>query len=126
MSEPTSGSGWITPAVFHRAEGVSDWRVTATGPQAVVAAGSPPPSARPPEPVVSPPGGLRTPPPAVPALPAPPPVPPDRVRARRRGARRTRGVTDGAGNRPGRGPLSSSRRARVRAVAFPLTARGLR
>lgn len=40
MSEPTSGSGWITPAVFHRAEGVSDWRVTATGPQAVFAAAS--------------------------------------------------------------------------------------
>ena len=40
MSEPTSSDARITPAEFHRAEGVSDWRVTTTGPQAVFAAAS--------------------------------------------------------------------------------------
>jgi len=40
MSEPTTGSGWISPAEFHRAQGVSDWRVTGTGPQAVFTATS--------------------------------------------------------------------------------------
>ena len=40
MSESTSGSDWISPARFHRAPGVSDWRVTSTGPQAVFAAAS--------------------------------------------------------------------------------------
>ncbi len=35
-----SESGLITPAGFHRADGVSDWRVTATGPQAVFTATS--------------------------------------------------------------------------------------
>ncbi|WP_342001157.1 hypothetical protein MRBLWH7_001700 [Microbacterium sp. LWH7-1.2] len=40
MGESTSGSGWISPAAFHRAPGVSDWRVTATSPQAVFAATS--------------------------------------------------------------------------------------
>ncbi len=40
MGESTSGSEWITPAVFHRAAGVADWRVTATGPQAVFVATS--------------------------------------------------------------------------------------
>jgi 4a-hydroxytetrahydrobiopterin dehydratase len=40
MSESTSGSGWISPAAFHRAPGVSDWRVTGTGPQAVFTATS--------------------------------------------------------------------------------------
>ncbi|MDQ7878665.1 VOC family protein [Microbacterium sp. QXD-8] len=35
MGESTSGSGWISAAEFHRAAGVSDWRVTGTGPQAV-------------------------------------------------------------------------------------------
>ena len=40
MDESTNGSDWITPAEFHRARGVSDWRVTATGPQAVFAAAS--------------------------------------------------------------------------------------
>ena len=40
MGESTSGSEWISPARFHRAPGVSDWRVTSTGPQAVFAAAS--------------------------------------------------------------------------------------
>ncbi|MFB7893043.1 VOC family protein [Microbacterium sp. NPDC056044] len=40
MDESTSGSTWISPAAFHRATGVSDWRVTGTGPQAVFAATS--------------------------------------------------------------------------------------
>src|SRR6187431_2738120 len=40
MSESTSGSDWISPAAFHRAPGVSDWRVTGTGPQAVFAGAS--------------------------------------------------------------------------------------
>lgn len=38
--ESTSGSGWISAAEFHRAPGVSDWRVTGTGPQAVFRTGS--------------------------------------------------------------------------------------
>lgn len=33
-------SEWITPAAFHRAPGVTDWRVTSTGPQAVFTATS--------------------------------------------------------------------------------------
>lgn len=40
MDESTSGSQWITPAQFHRAPGVADWRVTATGPRAVFRAAS--------------------------------------------------------------------------------------
>ena len=40
MNESTSGSDWISAAEFHRARGVSDWRVTSTGPQAVFAATS--------------------------------------------------------------------------------------
>lgn len=36
----------LTPAEFHRADGVGDWRVTATGPQAVFAAASFPEAAR--------------------------------------------------------------------------------
>ncbi|MBK4347118.1 VOC family protein [Lacisediminihabitans changchengi] len=40
MSEPTIESGWISPAEFHRAPAVGDWRVTATGPQAVFTATS--------------------------------------------------------------------------------------
>jgi 4a-hydroxytetrahydrobiopterin dehydratase len=40
MSESTSGSDWISAAGFHRAPGVSDWRVTGTGPQAVFTATS--------------------------------------------------------------------------------------
>jgi hypothetical protein len=40
MDESTSGSEWISPAAFHRAPGVSDWRVTGTGPQAVFTATS--------------------------------------------------------------------------------------
>lgn len=40
MDESTSGSEWITPAQFHRAPGVADWRVTATGPRAVLRAAS--------------------------------------------------------------------------------------
>ena len=40
MSESTSGSDWISPAAFHRAPGVSDWRVTGTGPQTVFTATS--------------------------------------------------------------------------------------
>lgn len=39
MVESTSG-GWISAAGFHRAPGVADWRVTATGPQAVFTATS--------------------------------------------------------------------------------------
>ncbi len=40
MGESTSGSDWVSPAEFHRAPGVSDWRVTGTGPQAVFSATS--------------------------------------------------------------------------------------
>jgi 4a-hydroxytetrahydrobiopterin dehydratase len=40
LDESTSGSDWISAAEFHRAPGVSDWRVTGTGPQAVFRAGS--------------------------------------------------------------------------------------
>ena len=35
-----SGSEWISPGAFHRAAGVSDWRVTGTGPQTVFTATS--------------------------------------------------------------------------------------
>lgn len=40
MGESTSDSGWISAAEFRRAPGVSDWRVTGTGPQAVFTATS--------------------------------------------------------------------------------------
>jgi hypothetical protein len=40
MGESTSRSEWISAAVFHQAPGVSDWRVTGTGPQAVFTATS--------------------------------------------------------------------------------------
>ncbi|MFZ0626956.1 MAG: hypothetical protein WAN34_10720, partial [Acidimicrobiia bacterium] len=40
MGESTSGSEWISAAEFHRAPGVSDWRVTGTGPQTVFTATS--------------------------------------------------------------------------------------
>ena len=40
MSESTSGSDWISAAEFHRGRGVSDWRVTGTGPQTVFTATS--------------------------------------------------------------------------------------
>jgi hypothetical protein len=40
MDNAMSGSVSITPAAFHRAPGVSDWRVTSTGPQAVFTATS--------------------------------------------------------------------------------------
>jgi 4a-hydroxytetrahydrobiopterin dehydratase len=40
MTESSTGSQWIAPAEFHQAPGVTDWRVTATGPQAVFVAGS--------------------------------------------------------------------------------------
>ncbi|WP_109209581.1 MULTISPECIES: VOC family protein [Microbacterium] len=40
MDESTSGTAWISAAEFHRAPGVSDWRVVGTGPQAVFTAGS--------------------------------------------------------------------------------------
>jgi 4a-hydroxytetrahydrobiopterin dehydratase len=40
MGESTSGTQWISAAEFHRAPGVGDWRVTATGPQAVFTATS--------------------------------------------------------------------------------------
>jgi 4a-hydroxytetrahydrobiopterin dehydratase len=40
VDESTSGSQRVSAAEFHRAPGVSDWRVTATGPQAVFAASS--------------------------------------------------------------------------------------
>ncbi len=38
MGESANGSGAISAAAFHRAPGVSDWRVTGTGPQAVFTA----------------------------------------------------------------------------------------
>lgn len=40
MGTSTNGSDWISPAEFHRAADVADWRVTATGPQAVFSATS--------------------------------------------------------------------------------------
>ena len=40
MGESTSGSDWISPAAFHRAAGVSDWRVTGRGPHVVFTATS--------------------------------------------------------------------------------------
>src|SRR5688572_22585199 len=40
MGESTSDSGWISPAQFHRAPGVSHWRVTGTGPHATFVATS--------------------------------------------------------------------------------------
>src|SRR5918996_5982401 len=40
MGESTNGSEWISAAEFHRAPGVSDWRVTGTGPQTVFTATS--------------------------------------------------------------------------------------
>ena len=40
MSESTSGPDRISAAEFHRAPGVSDWRVTGAGPQAVFTATS--------------------------------------------------------------------------------------
>jgi 4a-hydroxytetrahydrobiopterin dehydratase len=40
MGETTSGQEWISAAGFHRAQGVSDWRVTGTGPQTVFTATS--------------------------------------------------------------------------------------
>jgi hypothetical protein len=40
MSEQTSEPGLISAAAFHRASGVADWRVTATGPHAVFTATS--------------------------------------------------------------------------------------
>ncbi|MGO4689199.1 VOC family protein [Glaciibacter sp. 2TAF33] len=40
MGESTSGLEWISAAEFHRAPGVSDWRVTGTGPQTVFTATS--------------------------------------------------------------------------------------
>lgn len=40
MSETTGESEWISAAQFHRKPGVSDWRVTGTGPQAVFTATS--------------------------------------------------------------------------------------
>ncbi|MEI5582440.1 MULTISPECIES: VOC family protein [unclassified Agromyces] len=40
MGESTSAPRWISPAEFHRAPGVGDWRVTGTGPQAVFLANS--------------------------------------------------------------------------------------
>jgi 4a-hydroxytetrahydrobiopterin dehydratase len=40
MGESTNRSEWISAAEFHRAQGVADWRVTGTGPQAVFTATS--------------------------------------------------------------------------------------
>jgi 4a-hydroxytetrahydrobiopterin dehydratase len=40
MDESTSGSGWMSPAEFHRWPGVSDWRVTGRGPHTVFTATS--------------------------------------------------------------------------------------
>ena len=40
MGESASASGWVAPAAFHRFPGVTDWRVTGMGPQAVFSATS--------------------------------------------------------------------------------------
>jgi hypothetical protein len=40
MPDSSNGSAWVSAAGFHRGAGVSDWRVTATGPQAVFRANS--------------------------------------------------------------------------------------
>jgi len=40
MGQSATGAAWISAAEFHRAPGVSDWRVTGTGPQAVFTATS--------------------------------------------------------------------------------------
>lgn len=40
MGGSTNGSEWISAAGFHRAPGVTDWRVTGTGPRAVFTATS--------------------------------------------------------------------------------------
>jgi hypothetical protein len=40
VSDSTSGPEWMSAAEFHRALGVSGWRVTSTGPQAVYTATS--------------------------------------------------------------------------------------
>lgn len=40
MDESPSGAEWISPAEFHRAEGVVDWRVTGAGPHVVYRASS--------------------------------------------------------------------------------------
>jgi pterin-4a-carbinolamine dehydratase len=40
MADSTNGSEWISAAAFHLAPGVSDWRVTGTGPQVVFTAAS--------------------------------------------------------------------------------------
>ncbi|TDN91638.1 VOC family protein [Microbacterium sp. BK668] len=40
MTESPTEPGGLSPAAFHRAQGVSDWRVTGTGPQAVFRAAS--------------------------------------------------------------------------------------
>lgn len=40
MGESASESDWISATEFHQAAGVSDWRVTGTGPQAVFSATS--------------------------------------------------------------------------------------
>lgn len=40
MGESTNATEWISAAEFHRAPGVSDWRITGTGPQAVFTATS--------------------------------------------------------------------------------------
>ena len=40
MADSTNEPEWITPAEFHRRDGVADWRVTGSGPQAVFAATS--------------------------------------------------------------------------------------
>ena len=40
MTDSTSTPAGLSPATFHAAEGVSDWRVTGTGPQAVFRATS--------------------------------------------------------------------------------------
>ncbi|HEX6954208.1 MAG TPA: VOC family protein [Agromyces sp.] len=40
MGGSTNGSEWMSAAGFHRAPGVSDWRVTGTGPQVVFTATS--------------------------------------------------------------------------------------
>lgn len=40
MSEATSSPRWMSPAEFHQAPGLADWRVTAAGPEAVFRATS--------------------------------------------------------------------------------------
>ncbi|MFB8146421.1 VOC family protein [Microbacterium sp. NPDC056003] len=53
MGESTAESEWVSAAEFHRAQGVADWRVTGSGPQAVFTSTSLAHSARLVDPVVA-------------------------------------------------------------------------